>query len=104
MAGTDANAPRSSRRTVLSLVFFGVAVLGVTAGVRSWWSAESATAAPPAKTPPAAAPKTAEKNAPQIVALVNGEEISRQQLAQECLRYGGEDVLESIVNRHLIAI
>ncbi|MFO0898708.1 MAG: peptidyl-prolyl cis-trans isomerase [Pirellulales bacterium] len=104
MAGTDANAPRSSRRTVLSLFFFGAAVLGVTAGVRSWWSAESANAAPPAKAAPAGPPKTAEKSAPQIVALVNGEEISRQQLAQECLRYGGEDVLESIVNRHLIAI
>jgi len=109
MAGMDANAqvssPRSPRRTVFSLVAFGVAVLGVTAGARYWWGTEPATGAPPAKAAQQAGPpKTADKNAPQIVALVNGEEISRQQLAQECLRYGGEDVLQSIVNRHLIAI
>lgn len=38
-----------------------------------------------------------------VMAVVNGESISRQELAQECLRQHGEEVLESIVNRQLIA-
>ncbi|MEE2781241.1 MAG: peptidylprolyl isomerase [Planctomycetota bacterium] len=38
------------------------------------------------------------------VASVNGRTISRQQLASECLREHGESVLETVMNRHLIAI
>jgi parvulin-like peptidyl-prolyl isomerase len=38
-----------------------------------------------------------------IVARVNGEMISREVLAQECLRHYGVQVLESMVNRQLIA-
>ncbi|MDG2206625.1 MAG: peptidylprolyl isomerase [Pirellulales bacterium] len=38
------------------------------------------------------------------VANVNGRMISRQQLASECLREHGESVLETVMNRHLIAI
>ena len=40
----------------------------------------------------------------QWVASVNGRTISRQQLAGECLREHGESVLETVMNRHLIAI
>lgn len=36
------------------------------------------------------------------MALVNGQQISRQQLADECMRRYGNEVLESIVNKHLI--
>jgi parvulin-like peptidyl-prolyl isomerase len=38
-----------------------------------------------------------------IVARVNGQMISREDLAQECLRHYGTQVLESMVNRQLIA-
>jgi len=38
-----------------------------------------------------------------VVATVNGEEISRDELARECLRQHGEAVLESLVNKRLIA-
>ncbi len=38
-----------------------------------------------------------------IVAIVNGEEITREQLGQECLRHYGREVMESMVNRYLIA-
>ena len=34
--------------------------------------------------------------------MVNMEQISRQDLARECLRRYGKDVLESMVNKHLI--
>jgi len=39
---------------------------------------------------------------PEIMASVNGQQITRQELAQQCLRRYGEDVLESMVNKHLI--
>ncbi len=38
----------------------------------------------------------------KVVATVNGEQITRHQLAEECLRRFGSDVLESVVNKHLI--
>jgi parvulin-like peptidyl-prolyl isomerase len=39
----------------------------------------------------------------QVMAVVNGEQISRQELGRECIRRYGEEVLESMVNRQLIA-
>ncbi|HTQ38337.1 MAG TPA: peptidylprolyl isomerase [Pirellulales bacterium] len=38
----------------------------------------------------------------QTVAVVNGEEIHRQELAQECLAQFGKDVLETVMNKYLI--
>lgn len=37
-----------------------------------------------------------------IVATVNGQEVTRQHLAKQCLERFGKDVLESLVNKHLI--
>ena len=37
-----------------------------------------------------------------VMALVNGKDISRQDLIQACVRRYGEDVLESLVNKRLI--
>jgi parvulin-like peptidyl-prolyl isomerase len=37
-----------------------------------------------------------------IVAVVNGQQITRQNLGSECMRRYGQEVLESIVNKHLI--
>lgn len=39
---------------------------------------------------------------PEVMASVNGQQISRQELADQCLQRHGEDVLESMVNKHLI--
>lgn len=36
------------------------------------------------------------------MAVVNGQQVTRQDLANECIRRYGKDVLESIVNKHLI--
>lgn len=52
------------------------------------------------QTPAATQQPTAQ--APQVVAMVNGEEISRQELARECLSVYGKEVLESVMNKHLI--
>jgi parvulin-like peptidyl-prolyl isomerase len=37
-----------------------------------------------------------------IVAVVNSQQITRQELGHECMRRHGKEVLESIVNKHLI--
>ena len=39
----------------------------------------------------------------QVMAVVNGEQITRTELGRECIRRYGEEVLESMVNRQLIA-
>ena len=38
----------------------------------------------------------------KVMAFVNGEQITRQDLARECLQRYGKDVLQSIMNKHLI--
>lgn len=38
----------------------------------------------------------------QVMAVVNGEQITRTELGRECIRRYGGEVLESMVNRHLI--
>ena len=38
-----------------------------------------------------------------VMAIVNGKDISRKQLTDACVRRFGEDVLESLVNKRLIA-
>ncbi|MGD9722303.1 MAG: peptidylprolyl isomerase [Pirellulales bacterium] len=98
----------------------GMAVLGACLVVRHYWPAESAaaagkapnknnvrqaTATQPLKTPAVAAPRGVGAVAPKkltVVAMVNDEPISREDLARECLLHYGRDVLESIVNRMLI--
>src|SRR5262249_53111406 len=48
------------------------------------------------------APAAQEAKKPQIVAVVNGEPINRDELGQECLRHYGAEVLEGLVNKRLI--
>jgi parvulin-like peptidyl-prolyl isomerase len=38
-----------------------------------------------------------------VLAVVNGEKIERPELARQCLRHFGKDVLESMINKRLIA-
>ncbi len=56
----------------------------------------------PSTSNPAAASLPARRVAQKVVAIVNGKEISRQELGNECVRRYGEDVLESMLNKHLI--
>jgi parvulin-like peptidyl-prolyl isomerase len=98
----------------------GMAVLGACLLVRSYWPADSASAAgkAPSPTQPVrrvnhteTAKSPAMKAAPNsavapkklaVVAVVNNEPISREDLARECLLHYGQDVLESLINRTLI--
>lgn len=39
----------------------------------------------------------------QVVAVVNGQEVGRDELARDCLRRYGKDVIESLINKQLIS-
>ena len=65
---------------------------------------------PPASTAAKSSqPKTAslkdsgKKPPPEIVADVNGKRITREDLAQECLVHYGQEILEDMINKQLIA-
>jgi parvulin-like peptidyl-prolyl isomerase len=107
---------RSALRTLVwrrfSIIAGGLAVLALCAVIRHFWGAEAASAKDPAST---AAPKAPAAQArpnpaatrggqakPQVIAIVNGEEISRNDLARYCLWHYGKQVLESMVNKRLI--
>jgi len=47
-------------------------------------------------------PTAAKTGVPDIVAIVNGEQITRDQLAQDVITRYGEPVLESLINKRLI--
>ncbi len=123
---------KKSIRSILShrrigILLAGIAVLAVCAAIRYSWGPEQANAESPAgagmkRVPvrsvrqPAAA--TAQHSAkptatlaaatqsaqPEgVVAEVNGQAITHDQLARDCLLQYGEAVLESLVNKRLIA-
>lgn len=116
MTGKDAN-----RRFPLgkSWVLAGVGFMLLIAGAFAWRQvsgpsqAEAQVPAQRTAAPQAAAAgpqPRAEEVPPSVghkvktVAVVNREPISREQLADEALRRHGEEVLESLLNRHLIAM
>ncbi|ASV72655.1 Foldase protein PrsA precursor [Thermogutta terrifontis] len=110
------------------LVLGVLGIVGAAVAIRWFWGSERATAQAPGpgsastarSTPeaiPAPAPRgnsgasqapgasgavTSQPSQPQIVAVVNGEPITRDELRRECLRRYGEEVLESVVNKYLI--
>ena len=47
-------------------------------------------------------PKRPDPGSLKVMAIVNGEQISREQLARECMLRYGKDVLESLINKQLI--
>jgi parvulin-like peptidyl-prolyl isomerase len=114
------NAPPQGAtwRTRLGIVLGGLAVLGVCVAIRYFWGGESASADQPRQATAQRAPRRAaaahpaatqaastssSASSPGLVALVNGQRITRDELATECLRHYGEQVLESLVNKYLIA-
>lgn len=71
-------------------------------------SAQAQPLPKPAVRPQPAPPATAtvadntQQRTLKVVAMVNGQKISRQQLARECLLRYGEEVLQTVINKHLI--
>jgi parvulin-like peptidyl-prolyl isomerase len=89
-----------------------LAVIGTCAAVRTMWGptdaeAQSSAIRRTSATEPASrrsATKLSAPARPEIMAVVNGQQIRREELARECLRHYGKEVLEAYVNKHLISI
>ncbi|HWA97284.1 MAG TPA: peptidylprolyl isomerase [Pirellulales bacterium] len=115
-------ARRQARRARWQWCIAGVLVLGFCIVVRMGTGAWTAEAAPPLKLFPSkpAAPAKSEPakvaasgasapadlpdnvSRPQVVAMVNEEKITRNDLAQEAVVHYGEEVLDMLINKHLI--
>ncbi len=115
MSGMEADAlPAPSRKTWksrLAMIAGLVTIVGSAIAVRSLWGPAPAGAQMPAagaaKQPVKAA--SAGKGAPppqqkmKVMAVVNNQQILRDDLARECLLHHGKEVLESLMNKYLIA-
>ena len=107
------------------MILGGLGVIAACVAVKYYWDAEPAKADPPADTPqqqspspafqsgwPRAAagpsvaafspPTVTHKSVPQVVATINGREITRQEFGRECILHHGREVLDSMINRQLI--
>ncbi len=74
-----------------------------TTAFRLWlFLAACALLSPPAHAQQAPASVTALEKLPKVVAVVNGQTIARDKLAQECIRRYGTIVLDNLLNKHLI--
>ncbi|MFW6124995.1 MAG: peptidyl-prolyl cis-trans isomerase [Pirellulales bacterium] len=113
---------RRGRGRLLVTVLGGLAIVAACVAIRYFRGSEPASAQWPAqkqhstarraassqprrppKTNASAAQSNSRKRKRQIVAQVNNERITRDELADEALMHYGEAVLESLVNKHLIA-
>jgi len=86
----------------------GLTILTLCVVARVVWGPGAAEAGGPFVTAQGAAKQGAKIEAqtvekPQVMATVNGENITRNDLAREALRHYGKEVLESLMNKHLIA-
>ncbi len=110
---TRSDETTKKRRLAIKSIIAGIGVLAVCFTARYYWSAEPAAARDTLQSSrrqaasremPTAPPVACRDVAPETVAMVNGRKVSRKTLSIECLRHYGEDVLESYVNKRLIAI
>ena len=114
MARKVANTDRSLKQRTTSFwarnwgwIAGGVAVLAACIAIRSIGGPADANAQAPggnvrnaSATSPAA---TSAADPQQLAGVVNGQEVTRQELAGDCMRVFGKEVLESLVNKHLIS-
>ena len=101
MAGKDASGATSRFWSTSfkpgSLLISSVVVLAAIAS-GPWMRAAVGQVRPASAT----APATAVQQTLPVLAVVNGEQITRQALANECLRRYGDEVLDSMLNKHII--
>lgn len=113
IARTIRGAWKRLRRTTprVACLLGAATVVAAALAARIGWGPEPASAASPEATAaataetaraPAGAPAAAEKPKMEVVAIVNGDKISRNDLAREALRHYGPETLEALLNKHLI--
>ncbi len=103
IAGRGTNRTRIAafwRRRWMREAVLALAVVGAAVGWRMVAGGGQAEAKPPRTAPPAAA---VAPPADELVAMVNGAEIRRGQLAAECLSRHGRAVLDSLINKRIIS-
>ncbi len=98
--------PTSSRRWI-GMIAGATVVLGIALICRHFGTTSEAGAQLPARQDPQVKPAAATKGSytpPQhdVMAIVNGEDVSRKDLERACAERFGEEVLESMVNKRLI--
>ena len=98
-------------RKTLGGLLGAVVVIGASIAARYYWGPESAAAdPPPVRQVSASVPagreikRTGLSKFPNIVAVVNGQQYSRDELSRACMRHYGKKVLEAYINKHLIAL
>ena len=97
---TQDNRPRR----LLLLIGSSCLILGACLVIRLSSGSKSASARSRPSAKSNSTSSQAKSSVGQWVANVNGSTISRKRLAEECLREHGESVLETVMNRHLIAL
>lgn len=125
MTGKEAGSLRPRWRTWFSISFAALLVIAASVVARRYWgpgslnaqtrsqmtstSRPAGMATAPARTAPAAAPASGPSGAAdsrgqfqQLAAIVNGQQVTREELARECLRRYSEEVLENLIHKHLI--
>ena len=94
------------RKTLTGLLGAAV-VIGVSLAARYYWGPDTASADPPSVRPASATreiERTGLPRFPDVVALINGQEFSRDALSRACMAHYGKKVLEAYINKHLIAL
>jgi foldase protein PrsA len=101
---------RTDRGRTIERTLVALATLGLV-GVAPSWAQQRASRAPAGKattapTPADDTPKVVVKEMPanpdDPIAVVNGETITRSQLADECVARRGKEVLDTLINRKLV--
>jgi parvulin-like peptidyl-prolyl isomerase len=98
-------ADRSRSRRWMMMAASALMVLTVALLCRRFVGTSVAEAQAPAQANVQQASATVPKHQPpqhDVMALVNGQDINRRHLEQACVERYGEEVLESLVNKHLI--
>ena len=89
----------SRRRAFRNALQFSLALTLIAAPQAAFAQAKPAA---PAQTKAAPAPTSPMEKIPKVVAVVNGQTITREKLAQESMRRFGPMVLDNLLNKYLI--
>lgn len=102
MAANDSRiqVPRL-RRWILAILTTSALLAGALF-IRSQWKPPAAAAKPPVAAKPEKTPVPHDPTKSQIVAMVNLDEIAREELGTHCLWHYGREVLEAMVNKRII--
>ncbi len=105
---------KAGRRRI-TIILGGLFMVALCVAIRYYWGTLPASADTTLKVRPSSVNRSrsveprvkpkrdAKPTIPEVVAAVNSRRITRKDLARECLMHYGEDVLESMFNRKLIA-